>query len=270
MSISMESPALSATRDFRVVMVLEAGDAIHSSFARQLDIFSQKFHRSITKTIHQFKGHIVKHDNHRYEVFFTSSTNAVLCALKIKYNFKYIGQRVDSNHKHLGIGISVSPEDGPAETTARASQLCEVVPGPIVITTKVKEMYEQENRQAKIDPDLIRTLKPKEERFLAQVMAFSKTHWNNPRFTLKALGAELGLSRAQLYRNLKKLTGKPPTAFMREYRLNKALHLLHRQFGNISEVAHETGFNSPTYFTRCFVNTYGMLPSKYAQLNLRV
>ena len=263
MAISLESPTLAATRDFNVVMVLEAGDAIHSSFAQQFDIFSQKFHRSITKTIHQFVGRIATHDNHRYVVFFSTGTNAVLCALKIKYNFKYIGQRVDSNHRHLGIGIST-------ETTAQATHLCEVVPGPIVITTKVKEMYEQENRQAKIDPDLIRTLKPKEERFLAQVMAFSKIHWNNPRFTLKALGAELGLSRAQLYRNLKKLTGKPPTAFMREYRLNKALHLLHRQFGNISEVAHETGFNSPTYFTRCFVNTYGMLPSKYAQLNLRV
>lgn len=270
MSISLESPTLSAAHAFRVVMVLEAGDPIHSSFARQLDIFSQKFHRSITKTVHQFKGRIAKHDNHRYVVFFTTGTNAVLCALKIKYNFKYIGQRVDSNHRHLGIGISVQPQGNSDETTARATQLCEVVPGPIVITTGVKALYEQENRQAKIDPDLIRTLKPKEERFLAQMMGFFQTHWNKPRFTLETLGAELGQSRAQLYRNIKKLTGKPPTAFMREYRLNKALHLLHRQFGNIAEVAHETGFNSATYFTRCFVNTYGMLPSKYAQLNLQV
>ena len=263
MAISLESPTLAATRDFNVVMVLEAGDAIHSSFAQQFDIFSQKFHRSITKTIHQFVGRIATHDNHRYVVFFSTGTNAVLCALKIKYNFKYIGQRVDSNHRHLGIGIST-------ETTAQATNLCEVVSGAIVITTKVKEKYEQENRQAKIDPAQIRTLKPKEEDFLTRVMAYSQTHWNGPRFTLKALSDELGQSRRQLYHHLKKLTGKSPTAFMREFRLNKALHLLHQQFGTISQVAHETGFNSATYFTKCFVDTYGMLPSKYAQWKLQV
>ncbi|MGB5435640.1 MAG: helix-turn-helix domain-containing protein, partial [Maribacter sp.] len=220
-------------------------------------------HRSITKTIQHFGGHIAKHNNHMYVVFFTTCTNAVLCALKIKYNFKYIGQRVDSNHQHLGIGIST-------ESTGQATQLCEVVPRPIVITTSVKKGYEQENNHAKIDPDQIRTLKPKEEEILAQVMAFSQTHWNDSRFTHKALCAELGFGRTQLYRHLKKLTGKSPTAFMREYRLHKALHLLHRQFGTIGQVAHETGFNSATYFTKCFVNTYGMLPSKYAQLNLQV
>ena len=263
MSNILENQDFSAAPAFRVVMVLEAGDAIHSSFAQQLDIFSQKFHRSITKTVQHFGGNIAKHNNHKYVVYFSTCTNAILCALKIKYNFKYIGQRVDSNHKHLGIGIST-------ETAGQATQLCEMVPGPIVITTNVKKGYEQENNHAKIDPDQIRTLKLKEEQLLAQVMAFSQSHWNNPRFTHKALCAELGFGRTKLYRKIKKLTGKSPTTFMREFRLNKALHLLHRKFGNIAEVAQETGFNSATYFTKCFVNTYGMLPSKYAQMNLRV
>ncbi|NNM18683.1 MAG: DUF4242 domain-containing protein [Croceitalea sp.] len=257
---------------FRAIMVLEAGDPVHSSNAEQMDLFYQKFHRSITKTLRHFKGSIVKQNKSTYLVSFTNSTNAILCALKIQNDFKYITPKLDGPHRSLGIGISagvpVTGQEGIfAETIERATQLCEVVHDTIAITEAVKNLYENENRQAKIDPNLIRTLRPKETHFLSQLMAFCKKNWNKDHFKLAALASELGYSKAQLYRNIKKLTGKSPNAFMREYRLHKALELLHQHFGNIAEVAYETGFNSPAYFSKCFLETYGILPSKYAQLN---
>ena len=64
------------------------------------------------------------------------------------------------------------------------------------------------------------------------------------------------------------IIGKSPNSFLKEYRLNKALALLDRQVSNISEIAYETGFSSPTYFSKCFYEAYGVLPSKYIKLQL--
>jgi transcriptional regulator GlxA family with amidase domain len=62
------------------------------------------------------------------------------------------------------------------------------------------------------------------------------------------------------------ILGKSPNSFLKEYRLNKALALLDKQVSNVSEVAYQTGFSSPTYFSKCFYEVYGILPSKYNKL----
>ena len=57
------------------------------------------------------------------------------------------------------------------------------------------------------------------------------------------------------------LTGKPPITFIKDYRLEEALVLLQKKMVNVSEVAYETGFSSPSYFTRCFQKRFGYSPS---------
>jgi transcriptional regulator GlxA family with amidase domain len=59
------------------------------------------------------------------------------------------------------------------------------------------------------------------------------------------------------------LTGKSPNAVIKEHRLTEALKLLNKSSGNISEIAFETGFSSPSYFSICFQKRYGHLPSDY-------
>jgi AraC-like DNA-binding protein len=58
------------------------------------------------------------------------------------------------------------------------------------------------------------------------------------------------------------LTGKSPSSFLKEYRLDEALALLKKRTRNVSEVALETGFNSHSYFSKCFQQQYGCLPSE--------
>jgi len=172
---------------------------------------------------------------------------------------------------NIGIttGIPVTDQDGIfAEAIAIATQMCEVVRGQVVISSAVKALYESENRQARIDKELIRTLSPQEEQFLMQLVDYCEKSWRNPNFDVATFSSELGFSKSQLYRKLKQLTGISPNNFIREYRLHKAVGLLHDQFGNISEIALETGFNSPAYFTKCFGKKFGILPSKYAQLHI--
>lgn len=76
------------------------------------------------------------------------------------------------------------------------------------------------------------------------------------------LGRELGISRAQLYRKIKLLTGLSPNHYIRDQRLSKALNLLSKRIMNISEIALESGFNNPSYFSKCFQKRFGITPSK--------
>lgn len=89
--------------------------------------------------------------------------------------------------------------------------------------------------------------------------------WSDSNLSVDDLGKELGYSKSQLYRMVISLTGKSANRLIRDYRLRKAIELLDQQKGNISEIAFETGFNSPAYFSKCFQKKYGMLPSDYAK-----
>jgi AraC-like DNA-binding protein len=73
----------------------------------------------------------------------------------------------------------------------------------------------------------------------------------------------MGCSKSRLYRKMILLTGKSPNTFIKEYRLNEALKLLSKNAGNISEIAFETGFSSPSYFSKCFKRKFGVLPAIY-------
>ena len=65
-------------------------------------------------------------------------------------------------------------------------------------------------------------------------------------------------------RKIRELTGYSPNNFIREIRLQNALKLIESQKGNISEIGYETGFNNPSYFSKCFKRKFGVLPSEYA------
>jgi len=258
---------------FRVIMVIETSNYLNRLEANQFSIFSQKFHNSVIKTLKRFNGRIVKKDNNSYLVSFISVTDAVLCALKIKFKYKYVTPKFDATIRRikiaLGSGIPVTDKNNIfEEATTLATRMCEIVKDQIVISNEVKELYESENRNAIIDNELIRALTPGEEKFLTKLMDYTESCWNNSSCDVGIFSKELGYSRSQLYRKLMKLTGKSPNNFLKEFRLHKALHLLFKQEGNISETAYQSGFNSPAYFSKCFKDKYGILPSKYTQQHI--
>ena len=86
-------------------MSIETSNFLHRLEAKQLSIFTQKYHHSVGHQLAHFKGRIVKRDNHSYLVSFTSVTNAVLCAMKIHSNFKYITPKFDPAIRQLHIGM---------------------------------------------------------------------------------------------------------------------------------------------------------------------
>ena len=94
------------------------------------------------------------------------------------------------------------------------------------------------------------------EKFKAAVRAkLAKTELN-----VEELGADLGMSRVQLYRKVKALTGLSPVELIRMTRLKRAETLLRQGGKTVSEVAYEVGFSSPSYFSKCFRDYFGCSP----------
>jgi AraC-like DNA-binding protein len=70
------------------------------------------------------------------------------------------------------------------------------------------------------------------------------------------------MSREQVYKKLKALTGKTPAHFLRSIRLSKAKSMIREQKGTIAEISYSVGFSSPAYFTKCFKEEFGFSPSE--------
>jgi YesN/AraC family two-component response regulator len=100
-----------------------------------------------------------------------------------------------------------------------------------------------------------------EEKFMNKVMEVIEQHISEEEFSIEQFGKEVGMSRVQLHRKLKALSGKSASNYLRSVRLNKAKMMIAEQKGNISEIAYSVGFSSPQYFTRCFKEEFGFTPS---------
>ena len=102
--------------------------------------------------------------------------------------------------------------------------------------------------------------------FIEKLTALIKQNISNPDLDVTLLKQEMGVSRSLLHLKLKGLIGCSSTEFIRAVRLKEAVKLISRGKCNISEAAYETGFSSPTYFTRCFREFYGKSPREYFNL----
>ena len=110
---------------------------------------------------------------------------------------------------------------------------------------------------------------PLEDEFLLKIRQVMTEHLDNYDFDVSQLCREMGMSRTAVHNKLKALTGKSTTEFMRHIRLQKARELLRsRPELNISEVAYETGFRNPTYFTKMFGKLFGVSPTEYREAEI--
>ncbi len=100
-----------------------------------------------------------------------------------------------------------------------------------------------------------------ENRFVDRFLQYVDDHISDPSLSVEDVGAELCLSRVQLYRKVKTMTGKTPVEIIREERLKRAKVLLEDASLSISEVAYKVGFSAPSYFTKCYKDYYGKAPS---------
>jgi signal transduction histidine kinase/DNA-binding response OmpR family regulator len=101
-----------------------------------------------------------------------------------------------------------------------------------------------------------------DDAFLQKVKAAVERHISEEEFSVEELAQEVSMSRSQIFRKLTALTGQPPSDFIRYMRLHRAMDLLKKNAGTVSEIAYTVGFNSVTYFTKCFHQQFNVLPSE--------
>ncbi|MBT8285392.1 MAG: response regulator [Flavobacteriaceae bacterium] len=115
-------------------------------------------------------------------------------------------------------------------------------------------------------------LKPKDiaitnldEIFLERVQEVLDLKLTESAFSTQEFAEAVGMSRMQLHRKLKALTGLSASEFVRSQRLKLAASLLQKSDANISEIGYQVGFNDPSYFTKCFREAYGVSPSAFSK-----
>ena len=113
--------------------------------------------------------------------------------------------------------------------------------------------------------DLNITIESKDEKFIQKALMYMKENYNNPEYELDSFVRDMGYSKTLVNRKLQNLSGQSIGQFMRNYRLNVSREILanisNRADINISGIAYKVGFNDPKYFTRCFKEYTGVLPS---------
>ncbi len=101
-----------------------------------------------------------------------------------------------------------------------------------------------------------------DEKFLTNLMQAIEKNMGEEDFGVEELAREVAMSRSQLHRKLIALTNQAPSEVLRNTRLLRAKELLHKKIATPAEVAYKVGFNSHTYFSKCFKEEFGISPSE--------
>ena len=251
---------------FRTLMVVK----IKSKTLRITEINTLKaairgYTISIKALTSQCNGRLVKQEANTFLISFVSVTDAMHCGVKIQELHNAVFTPDLEFKIGISAGIPVTDKDSIFEDTIKtADYLSDIAKGSFSITAAVKDLFEGENQNKPISKSIaITVLNTLDEDFMRLLMAYTEKIWPQTTISVSDFEENLGYSKSKLYRTMMNLVGKSPNMFLRDYRLNKALELLEKQNYNISEIAYQTGFSSPAYFSKCFHKKYRILPSNF-------
>lgn len=201
---------------------------------------------------------------------FDDATDAVRCAIQIN---QAIAQHKKAEPQIVfKIGISAAQpvtQDGNFFTEAiRLAQRLSIMAADnqVFISSLAKKLC----KDAKLLEEnyFIGSLSITEEEFMSKLLNVSEAKLSDQEFGPEDLSIEICVSRPQLYRKIKALTGRSPNDFIHSLRMTRALALLKQKKASIAEIAFDTGFNSPSYFTKCFTEKFGCTPSLFLKTNM--
>lgn len=140
------------------------------------------------------------------------------------------------------------------------------------LNIRAKKLIELRKKlRAKFSDKLV--IKPSEitvtsldQEFMKNIMSSIENHISDSKYAVTQLAGEMNMSVSQLNRKLKALIEQSPQKLIRSIRMQRALELLKKDAGNVSEVSWEVGFEDPSYFSRVFKSHYGCHPSEKDKL----
>jgi len=138
-----------------------------------------------------------------------------------------------------------------------------------ILLTRIKNLIEL-RRQLQLKIQRQKMLLPPEievssldEKFLKEFTDIIEKNLSDPELNVDQLCKKLYMGRSTLFRKVQALTGETPNQFILSYRLERGAQLLKESFGNVTEIAFEVGFSTPTYFSKCFKEKFHQSPSSF-------
>ncbi|HZB14461.1 MAG TPA: nickel-binding protein [Chryseolinea sp.] len=199
-----------------------------------------------------------------FVISFTSASQGMECALAIQKKLLSIAHIV---RLRIGLhaGIPVTKNSSIFGDTIRFTQfLCSVSKDNQIITSSiVRNLYKENDWSLAVRQSDIRWLTRSDETFLEALIDTLDAHWQDAEFDVPDFCRMMSISKPQLYRKSTSITGMSPNNLLREYRLLQSLNLLRSEDRNISQTTFDTGFSSPSYFTKCFQKRFGLQPLAY-------
>lgn len=257
-----------ADPSFRILLVTKITDPVlvtHQLGSEKANELINKTNEAIRKNIITWDGSEVEHSGSGFIVSFTSASKAISCALAIQKNIT----NEDAKTLDLKIGISGGePVENSnklfGDTIQFANYLCRIAGDhQIIVASAVKDLAAKDHFQKENN---FLSLTPQDETVLKSLFNKLEEKWQDPEFDIPEYCQAMAMSQSQLYRKTTALTGLSCNILLKDFRLEKAKELMKKQRYNISQITFDSGFTSPSYFTKCFKKKYGLLPMAYIDL----
>ncbi|WP_299218708.1 alpha/beta fold hydrolase [uncultured Aquimarina sp.] len=247
---------------------------------------SSEHQEVIRKYIKQYKGNIVEYTSQTFIATFEGPSKAVFCGSDLVKAMRAI-------NAPLSLGIDIKEcfvEHCICEQTENfeVTIFQQPVPNQIILTQTVKNLllgsgvslaphkanFKTASGECISLYTVVENLKldtlqnsdqdrlAKHNSFLEKVLQNIYNHLSNDCFGVTTLCKEIGVSERQLQRKLKAITNKSPNQLISSVRLQYAKELLLDQENTVAEIAFQTGFSSPSYFSKCFKKEFAVSPSE--------
>jgi AraC-like DNA-binding protein len=254
---------------FRTLLVTKMTDPIllqHRLGFEKTNELIGRHNDIVRKNLLLHDGSEVETGGEGFVVSFASANKAVSCALAIQKDFPAFDATI------LGFKIGINGGE-PVEKSSKlfgdaiqfANYLCAITnSSQIAVASVVKELVSKDFLQQKTD--YMVSLSPQNEYFLQQLFNKLEEKWQDTDFDIPEYCMAMAMSQSQLYRKTTALTSLSCNVLLKDIRLEKAKELMKKQHYSISQITFESGFTSPSYFTKCFKKKYGLLPMEYIDL----
>ncbi|MBK8503067.1 MAG: helix-turn-helix domain-containing protein [Saprospiraceae bacterium] len=242
----------------------------------------------IKQLVDRYRGKIVHYSNHFFLTTFEGPSKAVHCGIDMQDAIKSMDARLAIGI-HIGECLVYSDQEisGEAIDVLKDVQ-ARVQPDQIVVTQTVKNLLSgaglnfvhwgsllnaatgQRLPLLSVKDRLREDMETgsidfyalsKNDSFLENVLQSIENHLSSEQFGVENLCRDIGISERQLQRKLKLIANKSPNQMIRSVRLHRAKELILSKDRGIAEAAFDTGFSNPSYFSKCFKEEFGILPS---------
>ena len=254
---------------FRILVITSTTDPVLLQYKLGLEKTNELLNTQnniIRKELATHGGRNVENAGNGFIASFSSAGKAISCALNIQKNLPDSDKSLIDFKIGINAGNPVSKSDKLfGDTIQLARHLCIIAKNKqVALASVVKELAASYNFEK--EKSYFITLSPQDETFLEALFSTLEKNWQDPDFTGIEFCQKMTMSKSQLYRKTIALLGLSPNVLLKEFRLDKARELLKKHRFNISQATFDSGFTSPSYFTKCFKMKFGLLPETYLHL----